>query len=122
MEGKFRTAAHGLLEDLKEHEIDTLQVALLMVRRYEKDFISTGSDKYKQKLIAAISSYKELLDKSSCEKNSKKTQQQALSSYEDGFKRYLEADYSSSLQDQSYQTMRTAAHEMEEAIGQVTRV
>jgi methyl-accepting chemotaxis protein len=119
LRGKFRTAAHDLSEDLKGHEIDDLQVALLMIRRYEKDYILTGSDKYKQKLTAAIASYKELLNKSDCEKNSKKTQEEAVASYEDALNKYIVAGSSGSVEDQSYQKMRTAAHAMAEAIGQV---
>lgn len=119
LQGKFRGAAYALSEDLKGHEIDELQLAQLMMRRYEKDFIRTGSNKYKQKLTAAIQVYQELLEKSSCDKDSKKTQEQALVSYNEALSKYLAADQSIELQEQYYQTMRTAAHDMETAIGQV---
>lgn len=119
LQGKFRTAAHKLSEDLKKHQVDNLQVALLMMRRYEKDFIRTHNDKYKQKLLSAQQTYKELLAKSTCENDSRNIQEQALSVYGEAFNKYLAADLSRGSQEQYYQTMRTAAHDMEAAIGQV---
>jgi methyl-accepting chemotaxis protein len=119
LQGTFRAAAQGLAKDLKEHEVDNLQLAFLMMRRYEKDFIRTRSDKYKQKFTAAIGTYKELLQESTCEEKSRKTQEQALSLYEKSFTKYLAAGQDIALQEQSYQAMRTPAYYMEEAIGQV---
>lgn len=119
LQGKFRGAAHDLSEDLKEHEIDELKVALLMMRRYEKDFMRTGSDNYKQKFTAAINTYKELLEASTCEEKSKNTQKQSLSLYEKAFTRYLAADQYGDQKEQAYQAMRAPSHYMEEAIGQV---
>ncbi len=119
LQGEFRRLAHKLSDAVKKHQVDDLQVALLMIRRYEKDFSRTKSEKYKQKLLAAIEKYKVLLEKSSCEKESKKTQQKALTSYNEAFNKYLAAGFSVDLQDQHYKTIRSAAHDMEEAIGQV---
>jgi len=113
LQGKFRAAAHSLAKEIKEHQIDNLYIALLQMRRYEKDFIRTKSDKYKQKFLASINSYKELLKKSPCEKKSKQTQLEALSSYTTAFDKFISED---SLQNGMYQIMRSESHRMEEAI------
>ena len=113
LQGKFREAAHALASDVKDHQIDDLNVAFLQMRRYEKDFIRTKSDKYKQKFFKSINTYKKLLEKSTCEKSSKQTQLTALSSYETNFGKFL-ADENS--QDQIYEIMRSQAAVMEKAI------
>jgi len=117
LQGEFRAASQNLADDLEDHEIDELQVALLMMRRYEKDFIITGSDSYRQKFMAAIGSYKKLLETHHCEEKAKKSQQQALALYEKAFAGYLAADQSSKLE--AYREMKNQAHNMEDAISQV---
>ena len=103
LQGKFRAVAHELSTDIVEHQADSLQVALLMMRRYEKDFIRTGSDKYQQKLTTAILTYQELVRTSNCAKSSLLNQELALASYNDAFSKYLDAGPSIELQEKHYQ-------------------
>ena len=119
LQGDFRAAARDLSEDLRGHQIDDLQVALLMMRRYEKDFLRTGNDRYKDKFTAAIENYKTLLETTTCEDKAKQTQIQSLALYEKAFARYLTASPSSNQQKQAYQAMRAPSRYMEEAIEQV---
>ncbi|MCP3942722.1 MAG: hypothetical protein GY710_14705 [Desulfobacteraceae bacterium] len=116
LQGQFRTAAQALAIEVNEHQLDNLHVAFLQMRRYEKDYIRTKSDKYKQKFLERINFYKKLLGKSSCEKNSKQAQIEALSSYETSFNKYLNDENS---QDKMYQSMRSKAALMEKAIKDV---
>lgn len=116
LQGNFRNIVHQLSDDLKGHQIDELRVALLTMRYYEKDFVRTKSDKYKKRFLASIETYKELLEQSSGEEDFKKRQDQALASYGEAFNKYLTANVSSNQQDQYYQTMRTAGHDMADAI------
>lgn len=116
LQGQFRAAAHDLSTYMKEHQIDNLYVALLQMRRYEKDYIRTKSDKYKQKFLERINIYKELIEKSTCEANSKQTQTETLLSYETAFNKYLNDENS---QDQMYQVMRSKAGILEKAITDV---
>lgn len=116
LQGNFRNIVHQLSDDLKGHQIDELRVALLTMRYYEKDFVRTKSDKYKKRFLASIETYKELLQQSSGEEDFKKRQEQALASYGEAFNKYLAANVSSNQQDQYYQTMRTAGHDMADAI------
>jgi methyl-accepting chemotaxis protein len=116
LQGKFRTAAHILAVDLKDHQIDNLYTALLQMRRYEKDYIRTKSDKYKQKFLDRIKIYQELLGKSTCEKKSKQLQIETLSSYEASFNKYLK---DANSQEQMYEIMRSKASLLEKSINDV---
>ena len=116
LQGQFRADAHALATDLKDYQIDNLYTALLQMRRYEKDYIRTKRDKYKQKFLERINIYKELVEKSTCEKNSKQIQEETLLSYETAFNKYLSDE---SSQDQTYQVMRSEAGILEKAITDV---
>ncbi len=113
LQGEFRTAAQVLATDMMSHQVDNLQLAMLMMRRYEKDYIKTRSAKYKQKFLSAIALYKKELDVSACDAGSKQTQQQALTAYSNAVKRYMISGNSASSR-----VMRTEAHVMEAALNE----
>ncbi|MCP4375921.1 MAG: hypothetical protein GY794_07080, partial [bacterium] len=115
LQGKFRTAAGALAVDLQKHQLDEVYVSLLLVRRYEKDYMRTKSDKYKTKFLAAVKTYKTILGKSTCEKTSKDVQQKALTAYSNAFNAYLVAKTPEDM-DKTYNGMRTQASVMETAI------
>ena len=119
LQGKFRSIVSGLAKDMKGYQVDDLQVALLQMRRYEKDFLRTKSDKYKKKFQASIESYQSLLEKSTCEKASKEAQQKALSDYRNAVSGLLSAGDSADLEKKHYQSMRSASHNIEKAIKDV---
>jgi len=121
LQGTFRAVAQTLMEDLSGHQVNDLYIALLQMRRYEKDYVRTQSDAYKQKFLASIETYQGLLETSRCEADAKQAQENALSVYRDAFDKYaaLADDSSSYEQNQAYEQMRSAAHEMEAALGQV---
>ncbi len=119
LQGKFRSIAHTIAGKMPEYAVDDLLIALLQMRRYEKDYIRTRSEKYKQKFLTAIETYESHLQGSGCAQEAKKTQQNALAQYRNASNKYLTAAESSNaqnIQEQSYQTMRSAAHDMEKAI------
>ncbi len=116
LQGEFRNAAHKLETILKEHDVEDLYIALLQMRRYEKDFIHTQENDYKSKFLKAMSDYETLLDKSACAENEKNAQKKALNAYKVAFQALLKAG---SGADQEEKAMRAAAREMETAIGNV---
>lgn len=118
IQGEFRTAANQLGEDVKEHDIDELSFGLLMMRRYEKDFMLTKSDTYKGKLAEAIAGYETALEQSACEPTAKKRQQDALAAYKIAADK-MTATTSPEEMETHYKTMRDAAHEMETALAGV---
>jgi len=119
LQGQFRSTAHNMAAATEEYAVDDLCMALLMMRRYEKDFVRTKSDKYKNRFANATSVYQRLLDESSCDKVARSAQEKALKAYTAAFKQYQAAHESKELQDQSYELMRSAAGEMEEALNAV---
>jgi len=119
LQGQFRATAHNMAATTEEHSVEDLYVAMLMMRRYEKDFMRTKSDKYEDKFTTAIDVYQQLLDESSCDKTARSAQKKALNAYKDAFSRYLAAGESQELQDECYELMRSTAHESEEALNGV---
>ncbi len=118
LQGKFRAVAAQVAEDMLAYQVDDLFIAMLMMRRYEKDFIASKGSRYREKFTAAIETYQNLLKESRCDPTSKKQQQEALAAYHAAFKKYL-ASSSPGVQDQYYQMMRGAAHTMETAINDI---
>ncbi len=119
LQGEFRDFAAGLVTATAHHEITDLRFAFLQLRRYEKDFIRTKSDKYKEQFLSAIETYDSLLKASICKEESKTAQQNALVNYSDAFNKYVSAGDSTDNQTKHYEVMRAAASDMEKAIEQV---
>ncbi len=119
LQGKFRTTAHSIQNKVEEHQSDHLYLALMQMRRYEKDYMRTRSAKYKEKVLSSIDSYRKLLEKSNCEAASKQIQQTALSEYQISFQKILSSGDSNDADKQHYDVMRSAAQDMEEAIIQI---
>lgn len=113
LQGQFRSVAHRMMDTTKKHAVEDLSIAMLTIRRYEKDFQRTGSDKYKDKLSNAINTYQQLLEESHCNEVTKTAQEKGLSEYVDAFNKYLSAGESQELKDQYYDLMRAAAHNIE---------
>ena len=111
LQGAFRDFVHNLSDAMKKHAKRDSYVALLMMRRYEKDYQRTESDKYKKSLSIAISKYEKLLSTGSHAKESKKLQEEGLKEYKTSFDQYFIADE----QDKPtlYNKIRAAAKKME---------
>ncbi len=118
IQGKFRAIAKKVAKDMRSYQVDDLFIAMLMMRRYEKDFVASRSKKYREKFTTAIETYKSLLETSGCDLTSKKQQEKALATYNAAYRNLL-VNSAADSQDQYYQTMRAAAHKMETAINDV---
>jgi len=119
LQGRFRATAHNMAATTEEHAVEDLYAAMLMMRRYEKDFVRTQSDKYKGKFNQAIAVYEQLLQDSGCDKTAKLAQDKALKAYTEAFGKYLAAGETQDQQDACYELMRAAAGSMEEALNGV---
>lgn len=117
LQGKFRKIVHGLSDAMKEHSKETLQTAFLMIRRYEKDYHRTRSEKYKKKLTQAISAYELLLNSGVHEEKSLSQQKKGLATYKTLISQFIKAegDNNPAL----YNKARDAAKVMETGIGLV---
>jgi len=117
LQGRFHKQALLLAQVLDGHNIADLFQEYLLMRRWEKDFVRTKNEKYKQRLLNTIVNYQNLLSVSPAQEQAKKAQQQALAQYELTFKSFLANKGNTAVQE--YENMRKLAHEMEQAINQV---
>jgi len=94
LQGQFREAAHQLAKQADEHQVEDLYIELLLLRRWEKDYVRTGADKYKTQFNHSIDHYFQLLEKSACENSEKEAQSAALKKYHALFTDYCNAQES----------------------------
>jgi methyl-accepting chemotaxis protein len=111
----FRDAAHQIDARIEQSAVDALYLALLQMRRYEKDFHRTRSYEYQEKFRTAIASYRQLLEKSNCDAQAKKQQQEALGAYAQAAERFM-ASKDNNAGASAYEIIRDRAHDMEAAI------
>ena len=117
LQGDFREQARLLGKILDGHNIAELFQEYLLMRRWEKDFVRTKYEKYKQRLKNTMANYHNLLSVSPVLEQSKQAQKKALEQYNLTFKSYLESKDDTSVQ--IYENLRKLAHDMEGAIKQV---
>ena len=120
LQGSFRDIVHVITDNIAEHDVEKLYISHLEMRRYEKDYIRENTESDKQKFLASIENYQELLKQSTCNAKSRQTQQDALQIYRNAFDRYLTTPEDSAYErNQHYKEMRAAAHDMERALEDV---
>ena len=115
LQGEFRSAAHDIMGKVPAYAVDDLYQNWLQMRRYEKDFMRTGSDKYRQKLIAAIDEYKNGIEQSACSEEVKQSQLSELGIYSRSMTRILQGT-APGIQTALYLKARTAAGKMEDVL------
>ena len=115
LQGDFTQTAHSLSATLAEYDVANLYQQLLLIRRWEKDFVRTQDAKYMQRLASTLIKYENMLKLSLSEFNSKKAQQQALSGYNQALAHYLKQQGDSEKL-VAYEQVRSFAHKMEVAI------
>ncbi|MFH1490471.1 MAG: hypothetical protein ABII06_16305, partial [Pseudomonadota bacterium] len=121
LQGKFGSAADTLAEMLPGHEVSDLVIALLQVRQHEKEYVRTKAERHRKVFQSAVDAYINLLAKSRCQADAKKIQEKALVSYQETFKGYLKAlaSLDQDIVEESYQTMKSDADDMENALAGV---
>ena len=115
LQGQFRDVVHELEDDLAEHQVEYLYPELLLIRRWEKDFIRTGEDKYKERLNNAIASYKQQLQDSHCDQESKETQLEAIEAYSKAWQGLLALKNAEKVEAEESAAPETATAENETA-------
>ncbi len=119
LQGQFRDIAHDLAGLLAEHEADDLYLELLLIRRWEKDFVRTEADKYKKRLYDSIEKYVSLLEGSKIDKGVKSIQLTALEDYKSNFDQYVNPNAFDEVKTTAYGKIRKSAHVIEEAVKSV---
>ncbi len=111
LQGEFRKRANKLAIDLQKHSVDSIFMALIQMRRYEKDFLRTRSDKYKQKFQIAINNMTAEID-DYVESKSKVRMTADFHTYKNAAQHLLNNDSEKETK-KPYQEMREAAHLIE---------
>ena len=110
LQGKFRGVVHKLSDDTKKLQMGEQYIALLTIRRYEKDYQRTESYEYKTKLLKAIEKYESLLNNEIQDERTREVQKLGLEKYKEKFNQYFDA-YPDE-KPEIYNEIRDAAHEM----------
>lgn len=123
-QGEFRKIANDLSDAVSQHSTEELEIDFLQVRRYEKDFHITKSNKYMGKWNDAIATYQKALKESSCEPEMKAAQEKGLEAYIAAKKEYLAAINSKQKEDvinKLYGVIRgeTAANAIDTALANI---
>ncbi len=119
LQGTFRGSAHKLAKAMPEYEVNDLYIALLQLRRYEKDYARAGSDKYKKKFQDAIAVYRSLLAASTCDAVAKKAQETAFEAYVKATTAYLKPGADKDARNTAYEKMRASAGDIEAALASI---
>ncbi|WP_320008002.1 methyl-accepting chemotaxis protein [Maridesulfovibrio sp.] len=115
LQGEFRNAAHEIMVRVPAYAVDDLYQHWLQMRRYEKDFMRTGSEKYREKFLSAVENYKNGIEQSACSEAVKKSQLSELEIYSRSMISIIQGT-APGLQNALYLKARTAAGNMEDVL------
>lgn len=62
LKGKFKKIADRLTTKMKRHQVEKLCIMFYQIRNYEKDFLRTGEDDFKNKLFTRFFEFQEALN------------------------------------------------------------
>ncbi len=119
LQGQFRDVAHDLSGIFAKHKADDIYRELLMLRRWEKDFVRTGADKYKKRAYDSIEKYMTFLKNSKIDENVRQIQTTALEDYKNNFNQYVNPGSSDDIKTIAYENIRKLAHVLEDAVNSV---
>ncbi len=91
LRGKLRNSAHEIEAKLKQLGGDKKVVSMLLMRRYEKDFMLRGSEKYLQKHAKEVVHFSELVAVSAMSMGDQRFLLRLLQQYDDDFQAYAKA-------------------------------
>ena len=117
LQGAFRREVQSLARAMEVHERGELYIALLMMRRYEKEYQRTGSHEFKGKWAQAIDHCKAELEKGVHARKSHELMARGLETYGRLFLDYTKAPPRG--QDSLYQAIREAAQQIEKGLNMV---
>ncbi len=89
LQGQFKKLALQVSQSLKKHQISDSYLALLQMRRFEKEFVRTKAERHKKSLLAAIDNYEESLETLEDEEDLYDEQIDKLTAYQAAVKQYI---------------------------------
>jgi methyl-accepting chemotaxis protein len=114
LQGQFKVLALRVSQNLKKHQVSDSYLALLQMRRFEKEYIRTNSDRHMGKLLKAIDNYEESLDSLEDEETLYNEQIVKLTAYQAAVR-----EYASSPDESGLKKVQTSAVEVEQALRQL---
>ncbi len=114
-QGKFATAASELQKTMPLHDVDAIYIALLEMRRIEKDLYRLASIANKEKFIKSMQKFGGILAGTPCDPTAKKQLQDSLAIYEQAADKFMNGE-NKLKKAMAYHQMRKAAVAMEKAI------
>jgi methyl-accepting chemotaxis protein len=89
LQGEFKAIALRVAENLKKHQLGDAYLALLQVRRFEKEFVRTKSSEHKEKMMKALNKYEKSLNILEDQGDLYKEQLAALALYKTAIQKYV---------------------------------
>jgi methyl-accepting chemotaxis protein len=118
-QGNFRSAAHDLGEAFDRFDAESFQVLYLFLRRWEKDFMRNGTEKYQDRLFGTLDTYATMLEESGQDEELKLVQMEAINGYKEVFEKIVALGYDSEEAATEYQQIRDLAHVLEDTINSI---
>ncbi|WP_312915773.1 methyl-accepting chemotaxis protein [Stenotrophomonas sp.] len=109
MQGQLRNAVHQVENLIGEHPDAALQVSMLTMRRYEKDFILRREQKYADELSAQVMPFELLLQVARMPDGSKQQVRDAMQRYQEAFLSYAAARYGADSETQAMDDLAAKA-------------
>lgn len=114
LQGTFRDVVHEAEAAFERHQVQDLYVDLLFLRRWEKDFLRTGADRYLTRVRETMDRLEHDLGLRGDESAFLKSAAQGLTQYRTAFDRF-----SSSRSEEDYQAVREAASDIQKPLDSI---
>jgi len=114
LQGEFKAIALRVAENLKKHQLGDAYLALLQVRRFEKEFVRTKSPEHSNKMANALKKFEASLDILEDQGEVYQEQLAALAAYKNSIQKYT-----SNPDDNSLAEMQKQAFQVEVALNQL---
>ncbi len=101
MQGELRGAVHQVENLIGGYEVPALQVSMLTMRRYEKDFILRREQKYADELSAQVMPFELLLQQARIPEDTRAQVREAMQRYQGAFLSYAAARFGADSETQS---------------------
>jgi methyl-accepting chemotaxis protein len=89
LQGEFKAIALRVAENLKKHQLGDAYLALLQVRRFEKEFVRTKSSEHKDKMARALKKYEASLNVLEDQGDVYQEQLAVLADYQAAIQKYI---------------------------------
>ena len=114
LQGDFKTIALRVADNLKKHQMGDAYLALLQIRRFEKEFVRTKAPRHKEKMTEAIKKYETALEILEDQGDIYQEQLAALDAYKTAIQKYT-----TTQDDNSLEEMQKQAFQVESALNEL---